>query len=169
LFFEESFAMEALPHSKSCFVCGSRNPVGLNLRFETDGKLVRCKFTPRPEHNGFLNVTHGGILATILDEVMVWACAICTGKFSYSAEMSVRYLAPARTNEEMHASAELIENKRNKLFVVRGELKRSDGTFLATSTGKYMPIRDLDYKMLIADFEGTPEQLERFLPKIASR
>ena len=160
--------MDRLPHSKSCFVCGSRNPIGLDLRFETDGQIVQSRFTPQPEHNGFIDVTHGGLLATILDEVMVWACAIRTGKFSYSAEMIVRYLAPARTNEDIIATAELVENKRDKLFLVKGELKRQEGTTVANSTGKYIPIRDLDYQRLIADFEGTPEQLERFLPKRAA-
>ena len=158
--------MERLPHSKSCFVCGARNPIGLNLRFETDGKIVQCRFVPRPEHNGFLNVTHGGLIATILDEVMVWACAIRTGKFSYSAEMTVRYVAPTKTAQEVVAIGELLENKRDKLFFVKGELRLQDGAVLATSTGKYIPIRDLDYRVLIGDFEGTPEQFDKFLPKV---
>jgi acyl-coenzyme A thioesterase PaaI-like protein len=159
--------MEKLPHSKSCFVCGSRNRIGLNLRFETDGRIVQTFFTPGLEHNGFLNVTHGGLLATILDEVMVWACAIRTGKFSYSAEMTIRYLAPAPIHELIIATGELVENKREKLYLVKGELKSDKGVTLATSTGKYMPIRNIDYRALLADFEGTPEQLQKFLPSPA--
>ena len=72
-----------LPHSKSCFVCGSRNPVGLNLRFESDGKILRSRFTLCANHCGFLGVVHGGVLATVLDEIMVWGVAVQLKQFSY--------------------------------------------------------------------------------------
>ena len=68
--------MKPLPHTYSCFVCGESNAAGLKLRFETDGRIVRTRFHPRPEHAGFKGVVHGGIIATVLDEVMVWACAV---------------------------------------------------------------------------------------------
>jgi acyl-coenzyme A thioesterase PaaI-like protein len=153
-----------LPHSKSCFVCGSRNPIGLNLRFETNGKILRTRFTLRPEHGGFINVIHGGVLATILDEIMVWACAVQVHEFSYCAEMNVRYLAPGRPNVSIIGEAEMTENKRGRLFMARGELKYEDGVTIATSTGKYMPVRGADLTPWLQDFEGTPEQLHNFLP-----
>jgi hypothetical protein len=77
--------MRELPHTKSCFVCGEANPAGLRQRFETDGRVVRARFTPRPEHAGFTGVVHGGILATLLDEIMVWACAVGTRRFGFAA------------------------------------------------------------------------------------
>jgi uncharacterized protein (TIGR00369 family) len=153
-----------LPHSKSCFVCGSSNPIGLNLRFETDGKIVRAHFTLRREYGGFIDVIHGGVLATVLDEIMVWACAVQAKSFSYCAEMNVRYLSPGRPDVPMIGEAEMTENKRGRLFLARGELKREDGTLIATSTGKYMPVRGVDQTPWFAYFEGTPEQLRNFLP-----
>ena len=153
-----------LPHSKSCFVCGSRNPVGLNLRFESDGKILRSRFTLCGNHCGFLGVVHGGVLATVLDEIMVWGVAVQLKQFSYCAEMTVRYLAPGRPDVVIIGEAEMTENKRGKLFLARGELKYDDGTVIATSTGKYMPVRGVDMKPWMEDFEGTPEQLKRILP-----
>jgi len=64
--------MRELPHTHSCFVCGEANPLGLKLRFESDGQIVRTRFTPCPDHMGFKDVIHGGLLATVLDEIMVW-------------------------------------------------------------------------------------------------
>ncbi|HEX7860601.1 MAG TPA: PaaI family thioesterase [Verrucomicrobiae bacterium] len=153
-----------LPHSKSCFVCGSKNPIGLNLRFKTDGRFVESTFTLRPEHCGFVGVVHGGILATILDELMVWGCAVQAKQFSYCAEMSVRYISPGRAGAPMTCRAEMTENKRGKLFVASGELKNVDGSVIATSTAKYIPVRGVDLSPWFADFEGTPEQLREFLP-----
>src|SRR5437764_10655831 len=107
--------MKELPHSKSCFVCGSRNRFGLNLRFFTDGQIVQARFIPRPEDNGFLGVVHGGITATVLDEVMVWACAVREKQFCFSAEMTVRYLGPIQIGTEVIARGEMVENKRGRL------------------------------------------------------
>ena len=156
--------MKELPHSKSCFVCGSRNSLGLNLRFFTDGRIVEAHFTPRAEHNGFVGVLHGGITATVLDEVMVWACAVREKRFCFSAEMTIRYLCAIETGAEILARGEMLENKRDRIFIAKGELLNSAGTILASSTGKYVPIRALDPSALWADFEGTPEQIRDFLP-----
>jgi uncharacterized protein (TIGR00369 family) len=156
--------MEQLPQSRSCFVCGARNPVGLQLRFETDGAIARTTFVPKPEHGGFQSVVHGGILATVLDEVMVWAIGVRTGQFAYCAELTVRYLAPARPGEALIATAELIENKRGRLFIVKSELRNPQNQAVAAGSGKYMPVRDIDYELLTGDFEGSPEQLKRLFP-----
>ncbi|HEV8543143.1 MAG TPA: PaaI family thioesterase [Verrucomicrobiae bacterium] len=156
--------MIELPHSKSCFVCGSRNIGGLNLRFHTDGRIVRTRFTARPEYNGFVGVIHGGILATILDEVMVWACSVQTKRFFYCAELSVRYRSPAAPGDEITAEGELIETKRERLFLTNGKLARPDGSVVATATGKYIPVSGLSMEKVVGDFEGSPEQLRAFLP-----
>ncbi|MEI2727020.1 MAG: PaaI family thioesterase [Verrucomicrobiota bacterium] len=92
--------MKPLPHTHSCFVCGESNPFGLRLRFETDGRVVQTRFVPRAEHIGFKGVVHGGILATVLDEIMVWACAVPTRKFAYCAELTVRYRHPLAPGED---------------------------------------------------------------------
>src|SRR2546430_16646152 len=64
--------MLKLPHTKSCFVCGLNNPLGLKLDFETDGQNVRARFVPRTEHVGFRETVHGGLISTVLGEAMVW-------------------------------------------------------------------------------------------------
>lgn len=149
--------MQPLPHTLSCFVCGEANPLGLQLKFETDGRVVRARFCPRPEHIGFRHTVHGGILATLLDETMVWACAVPTRRFAYCAEFTVRYLKPARPLEEIIVTAELTENRRHKLFLARGELRDTQDTVLATATGKYLPIRDVEANEMLADLIGDTE------------
>lgn len=146
--------MRELPHTASCFVCGERNGSGLKLRFETDGKIVHARFMPRAEHIGFKQTVHGGIIATVLDEIMVWACAVQTRRFAYCAELNVRYLSPLRPGEETLANAELVENRRNKIFEAKGELRDSSGQILASATGKYLPIKEMDAETMFDDFVG---------------
>ena len=148
--------MKALPHTHSCFVCGESNPFGLKLRFETDGQTVQTKFTPRTEHIGFKRVVHGGIIATLLDEIMVWVCAVRTKKFAYCAELNVRFLKPARPGEELAVTAELVTNRRDKIFEAKAELRNEAGELLATATGKYLPIKLADATEMATDFVDDP-------------
>src|ERR1041384_6100143 len=118
--------MKTLPHTHSCFVCGESNPIGLKLRFETDGNIVRTQFVPRPEHVGFRKTVHGGLIATVLDEIMVWACAVQTKRFAFCAELNVRFLSPLRQGQETIVIGELVAD-RKRLFESKGEVRDSAG------------------------------------------
>jgi uncharacterized protein (TIGR00369 family) len=149
-------AMKVLPHTHSCFVCGESNPVGLKLLFHTDGRVVQARFTPRAEHIGFKGIVHGGLVSTVLDEIMVWACAVQTKRFAFCAELNVRFLKSVRPNEEVIAVGELTTNRRNRLFEAKAELKSAVGEVLATATGKYMPIAGKDTASMATDFVDDP-------------
>ncbi len=146
--------MKVLPHTRSCFVCGESNPAGLKLRFETDGHLVRTRFVPRAEHVGFRHTIHGGLIATLLDEIMVWACAVRTKRFAFCAELRVRYIRPVRPEEALVATGELRQNRRDKLFEAAAELRNHAGVTVATATGKYLPIKQAELKEMARDFVG---------------
>lgn len=150
-------AMQILPHTRSCFVCGESNPLGLQLRFHTDGRIVRAEFTPRPEHVGFKDVVHGGIIGTLLDEIMVWACVVRTKQFAFCAELNVRFQQPLHPGEKTVANAELASNRRNRLFEARAELHDARGNVLAMATGKYLPIKSADAGEMMADLIGNVE------------
>jgi len=146
--------MQSLPHTRSCFVCGEANPLGLNLRFETDGRLVRAKFSPRPEHIGFKGVVHGGLIATVLDEIMVWACAAQTRRFAFCAEMNVRFLNPMTPGATVHLTGELIANRKGRLFEAKGTAQDASGLMLAEAMGKYLPIKSANVAEMVRDFVG---------------
>ena len=151
--------MKTLPHTHSCFVCGESNPVGLKLRFETDGRLVQTRFTPLPHHVGFKQTIHGGLIATLLDEIMVWACAVQTRRFAYCAELNVRFASPLRPGEEVLATAELVSNRRDKIYEARGELRDGSDRVLASATGKYLPLKQAEIPAMLADFVGNASGL----------
>jgi len=151
--------MLKLPHTKSCFVCGLNNPLGLKLDFETDGHIVRARFVPRPEHVGFSSTVHGGLISTVLDEAMVWAVGVRTKRFAYCAELNVRFLQPARPHEELMVVAELVDNRRNKLFQAKAELQNPRGAVHATATGKYLPVKEEHLAEMLGDFAENTESL----------
>jgi len=52
-----------------CFGCSPNNPIGLHLEFWEKGEEVIAKWIPRKSLQGFRDVLHGGIQATLLDEL----------------------------------------------------------------------------------------------------
>jgi uncharacterized protein (TIGR00369 family) len=146
--------MNELPHTRSCFVCGESNLHGLKLRSETDGMTVRARFAFGSEHVGFRETVHGGLSATLLDEIMTWVCAVRAKRFAYCAELNVRYLHPVRPNQELVAVAELIANRRGRLFEAKSEVRDAAGTVLVTAVGKYLPLKDRDAAEMATDFVG---------------
>jgi len=146
--------MRELPHTHSCFVCGESNPLGLKLRFETDGHIVQAQFRPRPEHMGFKNVVHGGLIATVLDEIMVWVCAVRTRRFAVSAELNVRYLKPLMPGEEVIVTGELAANRKGKVFDTKATARNAAGQPLAEATGKYRPIQTTNVTEMLTDVVG---------------
>ena len=149
--------MKELPHTRSCFVCGEANPLGLNLRFETDGRVVRSRFEPRTEHAGFRQTVHGGLIATVLDEAMVWACAVRTARFGFCAELNVRFVRPLSPGQSVTITAELTNNRRGKLFEAGAELRDHNGHVLASATGKYIPVKEIQLSEMARDFVGSWE------------
>jgi acyl-coenzyme A thioesterase PaaI-like protein len=152
--------MKELPHTRGCFVCGEANPLGLNLRFHTDGQTVHARFIPGTEHIGFKGVVHGGLISTVLDEVMVWAAGVRTKRFAFCAEMTVRFLLPAQPGAELKLLGELVEDRRGRVFHTRGELREAvSDALLATASGKYLPVPLEQVERMAGDFVGGPPVL----------
>jgi len=82
------------PNSKMCFICGLENPVGLKLRiYETEPGVVETTYTA-PEHfQGYPGVLHGGIVATMIDEISGRSLmgTIEHGRFMFNAKIEVKY------------------------------------------------------------------------------
>lgn len=81
-------------NSKMCFICGLENPVGLKLRiYEIEPGVIEATYTA-PEHfQGYPGVLHGGIVATILDEISGRAHMGPSDqpRFMFTARLEVKY------------------------------------------------------------------------------
>ena len=147
-------AMRELPHTRSCFVCGEANPAGLRLRMETDGRRVVARWRPGPEHVGFAGTVHGGLISTVLDELMVWACAVQTRRFAVCAELNVRFRKPVRPEQQIQVAAEFVGAQRQRIYEARADLFDEAQQVLASATGKYLPIPAGELDKFLADVVG---------------
>ena len=119
--------------------CGKANPRGLQLELYLIDGRVETRWRLPGYVQGFPGAAHGGVLCTILDEVMAWAAIESAGRFFVTGEMSVRFLAPAVPGEEILARGEIAEDRRRYL-VCRGEVLAADGRLLAKAEGKYFAV-----------------------------
>lgn len=138
--------------SKNCLVCGVDNDFGLKTRFyETEGNELIAVFKPLPEHQSYPHVTHGGISAAILDEVIGRAIMMTTdaNTFGVTVELNVRYKKAVPLGVELKAIGRITIDK-GRIFEGTGELYLPNGEVAVEAEGKYMK-RRLD-QITDADF-----------------
>jgi uncharacterized protein (TIGR00369 family) len=123
---------DTVKESDMCFVCGPKNPIGLRLKFDWDGKEVKAKFTPGGYHQGWAGLVHGGIISCLLDEAMSYA-ALYSGVNGLTARMQVRFKRPQPIDEPLTVTG-AVTRKTRRLVETKAELRLGDGTLVAEST-----------------------------------
>ncbi len=122
-----------------CFVCGKRNEHGLQLDFELIGEdLIRTEFTPPKRLQGWKDVLHGGIIATILDEVMVNA-AYLRKIMAVSARLEIKLRRPAAIGERLIFYGQILKQGARSLDV-KAWAEQENGTVVAEATGLLMKV-----------------------------
>lgn len=126
--------MEKQPGSRSCFVCGRQNPVGLKMSWYNDEENQRVIGTVAvPEHfNGYPGVVHGGIVAAILDETAGRAVLLngSDENLMVTVKLEVHYRRPTPTNVPLTVVGWAIKQTARRARVA-GEIRLPDGTVTA--------------------------------------
>ena len=99
-----------------CFACGKQNPIGLKMTFEMDEKECVSYFTPKPEHQSYNGMMHGGLISVLLDEIMGHYLFCMEGMPAYTAKMELRYRQPLKIGEEVKCVGTRVKQKgRSKM------------------------------------------------------
>lgn len=139
-------------NSKMCFVCGLKNPAGLQASFfEVESNQLVALFRPCEEHQGYPGRLHGGLAATILDETIGRAMNINNAEiWGVTVDFRVRYKKPVPLDTELRVVGRITHENR-RLFEGTGEILLPDGTVAVEGHGKYIKlpldeIADFDYE-----------------------
>jgi len=126
--------------TNACFGCGGANPRGMKLSFELDevGQRVRGAFRAGAEYQGEPGFVHGGIIATLLDEVMGKVNRFRNVR-AVTAELHIEYLRPVPIEQEVLLEAWPVENKGRSLYN-SGEIREASGAVLARGKGRFVII-----------------------------
>ena len=114
-----------------CFGCGEKNPIGLRLRFRSEGRSVKTEFAATAPYEGYPGYLHGGIMCAILDEAMGWAAYnLSGGTLAVTAKVHVRFKRPAPVGQPLTVSASITRKTKRRIWT-RASISRKDGTVVA--------------------------------------
>lgn len=123
-----------------CFACGTDNPYGLNLQFYAVGDSVCSDVTLDRYRVGWEGMAHGGIISTLLDEIMAWTIVYFKRVFFVTRKMEVRYLKPVPVETPLTLRGRFGKDMAYPRIAVRGEVLNGNGELLAHSIGEFVAL-----------------------------
>lgn len=131
------------PNSRFCFACGVENPVGLRLKFyETAPGEVTANITVPQQYQGYPGIVHGGIVATMLDEVT--GRAHIRGdppRFMFTARLEVRYRKNVPVGQPLKLVGRVGKTKAYAATAL-GAIYGPDGDLLAEAEALLVDVPD---------------------------
>jgi acyl-coenzyme A thioesterase PaaI-like protein len=123
------------PHH--CFACGTLNEHGLHLDLHLERRQSWVELALDDRFEGWDGVVHGGIVSTILDEVMAWAL-VAEDNWGLTARLNVAFKAPVNVGQMIRAEGWIIRERRRIVDTEARLVDQETGTLLATATGVYV-------------------------------
>lgn len=120
-----------------CFGCSPNNEIGLRLEFWEEGEYVIAKWMPRQSLAGFRDVLHGGIQATLLDELASWVVQTCCKTVGVTASMEITYRRPVLVSAGEISLRGRVKDAGTRMATIETELYGNDGKLCATAVVKY--------------------------------
>ena len=122
------------PHH--CFACGELNEVGLHLALRLEPSRCWTELAIPDRFQGWEGITHGGIICTILDEVMAWALVEhdCWG---VTARLAVEFRRPISVGQRIRAEGWITESKRR--------IQRTAARIIDIETGAELAVAEATY------------------------
>ena len=127
--------MKPLKRYSQCFICGDKNPFGLNVEFCQKDERVVGEYIVQDHFQGYKNILHGGILSALLDEVMIKSI-LAQDILTLTCEVKVRFKKPVKIGQRLFLEGKPTEDK-GKILLAEGKIKDEDGEVVATAEGKF--------------------------------
>jgi acyl-coenzyme A thioesterase PaaI-like protein len=138
----------------NCFACGTENPIGLNLEFYRRSDAICADFMPGRNHEGWENMVHGGIVSTLLDEVMSWTVIVLKKTFLVTRKMDFKYIRPIPVKIPLTVTGRILDETSPPKITVRGEIRDDEKRLLVRGRGEFV-------MMSPENLSDVPEQLKK--------
>lgn len=130
-----------MERDRFCFCCGADNPHGLQLRIEHDGSTGRvfteCALAER--YQGYRGAVHGGLLVTLLDELMAHAALRAAGGHAATARLEVAFRRPVPVGESLRVEA-VVDKVSGRRIQTRGWIVNGRGVRLADASALFLTV-----------------------------
>ncbi len=155
--------LEIAPHH--CFACGTLNSTGMQLDLHVEPGRSWTELVYDVRFQGWDGIAHGGILATILDEVMAWAL-VGDDSWGLTARMSIDFKRPVSVDQRLRAEGWVIRTRRRLVDTAGHLVDATGGQVLAKATGVYVAADEarkaqLRRRYALAPEVGTPVTVDQ--------
>jgi acyl-coenzyme A thioesterase PaaI-like protein len=123
------------PHN--CFACGSLNAYGIGLQLHIEPSRSWADLVLEERFEGWDGIAHGGILCTLLDEVMAWSL-VGEDMWGVTARMAVEFRHPVPVGAPLHAEGWITRARRRIVETAGHIVDPESGDAYATATGTYV-------------------------------
>jgi uncharacterized protein (TIGR00369 family) len=129
-----------------CFVCGDKNDVGLKIDFYYEQGKAKAEYEPNQNFEGYKEILHGGIISTLLDEVMIKAI-LAEGQMTVTSQIDVKFKIPALIGDKIFLEGWIKDDKK-RFIIAEGRALKENGKIIAVSSGKYFKVKGQMKKQL---------------------
>ena len=129
------FGFEFAAHN--CFACGTLNTHGLHLDLHLEPDRCWTELELDSRFQGWDEIAHGGIVSTILDEVMAWSL-VASDNWGVTAKLNVAFRRPVSLHTPIRAEGWITQARRRLVETSARIVDIASGADLATATGLYV-------------------------------
>jgi uncharacterized protein (TIGR00369 family) len=123
----------------NCFACGSLNEHGLRMTIHIEHEAAWSELTLEPRFEGWSEMAHGGILATLLDEIMGWTLA-AADDWGVTARLAIDYRRPVQVGTELRVEGKVVRRRRRVIETSGRVVDAGTGIEYATGTATYVAV-----------------------------
>lgn len=126
-----------LPNNRdhNCFGCSPVNSSGLQMTFYTNESAVYSNTTVPGHLCGWNNLVHGGVLTTIMDEIMSWAAIYLLKQVPMTKSITVDFLKPVYVRSPLKAEGIILDKKGKREALMQGRIYNQDDVCCAQANG----------------------------------
>ena len=121
----------------NCFACDPNNQEGLQMEFYEDEDYIISEWEPKSYFQGYLNILHGGIQSTLMDEIASWTVYVKAKRAGVTASMNIKFRKPIYVNRGKITVRGKLNEIDRKFASIRGELFDYEGNLCAEADIKY--------------------------------
>ncbi len=125
-----------------CFGCGQLNLDGLRLKFEPGPDGSVAEYTVPERFQSWAGMTHGGVVALMLDEAVGWA-AWHAGHPGVTGRLQVSYRRPLKLGERVRIVGKVENIRRTLVYVTAVVENATNHARVADATATLMEVKPL--------------------------
>lgn len=121
----------------NCFGCAPDNPIGLKMQFYEDGDDIVAIWLPGTHHQGWIDMLHGGIIATLADETAAWVVTRKLQTTGMTVKLNMSYRRPIMIDGKSITVRARVDRQMRNFVTIQVEVMDGDLKLCAQGEAVY--------------------------------